>query len=382
MVKKRHDYVPRRSQGEGQNLPRTSLDTSTLIAQLRETMAVAQLVGRAPAFLTAVAHIKPVARSGSFVLISGETGTGKELVARAVHHLSDRSAFPFIAVNCGSLSETLLEDELFGHEKGAYTGALGSRKGLIHAAEKGTLFLDEVDGLSPRAQISLLRLLQEKTYRALGSEDEKKADVRVIAATNADLAQSISEGTFRQDLFYRLCVFRFCLPSLRERGDDITLLAEHFLRKHAKPTGLPPRFEESARMALLNYHWPGNVRELENSVIRAVHLSEAGRIEDVDLDLPGFAISSETPPRAMVEQQPKPLQTMKDAKQRAVESFEREYLLRLMAEYNGNITRAARAAGKDRREIGKLLKKYSVAAQPRPVASETAENSVRKPAAG
>jgi DNA-binding NtrC family response regulator len=258
-----------------------------------------------------------------------------------------------VAVYCGALSETLLDDELFGHEKGAYTGAHTGRKGLIPAAEKGTVFLDEVDGLSPRAQVSLLRLLQEKTYRALGSADELKADVRIIAATNSDLTRCIASGLFRQDLFYRLCVFRFHLPPLRERTEDIHLLAEHFLRKHAPESGRILRFEESARQMLNLYSWPGNVRELENCVIRAVHLATEGVIEGSDLGLPFDAPEDEPAGGAA-------LGSFQEMKRLAVERFEREYLTRLMAESGGNVTQAARAAGKERRELGKLLKKYSL----------------------
>jgi DNA-binding NtrC family response regulator len=343
-------------------LRRRPFNTEALIDELRETLSVAQLVGRAPSFVTALAHLVPVARSGSTALISGETGTGKELAARALHYLSDRASHPFIAVNCGALTETLLEDELFGHEKGAFTGANSSRPGLVSAAEHGTVFLDEVDGLSPRGQVALLRLLQEKTYRALGSAVERRADVRVLAATNASLESEVNGGRFRQDLYYRLCVFRIHLPPLRQRRDDVLLLAEHFLRKHVRPTGEMPRFADSAKQALLSYGWPGNVRELENAVVRAIHLSVDGVIEDADLGLP----EAEAPVGAFpdVLEEFEELGPLKVMKKIAIEKFERSYLTRLMARHAGNISKAARAAGKERRELGKLLKKYNILRRP------------------
>jgi DNA-binding NtrC family response regulator len=347
-------------------LRRNSVQVETLIAQLRDAMTMAQLVGRSPALLTAVAHLIPVARSGSPVLISGETGTGKELVARAVHYLSDRASHPFVAFNCGALSDTLLEDELFGHERGAFTGAHGSRKGLVAAAERGTLFLDEVDGLSPRAQTALLRLLQERTFRALGSPEERLANVRVVAATNADLDKCMTAGLFRSDLYYRLCVFRFHLPALRDRPEDILLLAEHFLRKHAPAGGVMPRLSESAQGALKNYNWPGNIRELENSILRAIHLSPDGVIEDSELGLPGYPTVPHNQP---VNDGVECLPAMREAKRQVVEQFERDYLVRLMIMHAGNITRAAFAAGKERRELGKLLKKYGITSKPVATAS-------------
>jgi DNA-binding NtrC family response regulator len=369
-------------------LRRSSVEVETLVAQLREAMTLAQLVGRSPAFLTAVAHLIPVARSGAPVLISGETGTGKELVARAVHHLSARADRPFVAFNCGALPDTLLEDELFGHERGAYTGAHAARRGLVSAASGGTLFLDEVDGLSPRAQTALLRLLQEKMFRALGSAEEHRADIRIIAATNADLDRSMTAGTFRSDLYYRLCVFRFHLPALRERPEDILLLSEHFLRKHAPSSGVMPRLAESARQALTAFDWPGNIRELENSIMRAIHLSPDGVIEDADLGIPVRAPRiGDAPPPAIPtpDQIPEdgPLPNMRDAKRKVIEDFERRYLLRLMVEHAWNVSRAALTAGKERRELGKLLKKYSISTERmRPASVSSANSKASTKAAG
>src|SRR5215472_4396066 len=201
----------------------------TLIQHLRDSQALAKLVGEAPAFAKAIKQLPAVAKSGATALITGETGTGKELVARAIHYLSARTSQPFVAVNCGSLPDTLLEDELFGHERGAFTGAHVRRDGLIAQAEKGTLFLDEVDTLPAKAQIDLLRVLQDKRFRTIGSSVEHKADVRIVAATNAPLELLVQSGGFRADLYYRLSVFPIFLPVLRDRREDIPALAAHFL---------------------------------------------------------------------------------------------------------------------------------------------------------
>jgi len=208
-----------------------------LINRLRDKQTLAKLIGEAPVFLKAIAQLPSVARSEATVLITGETGTGKELVARAIHYLSARVAFPFVPLNCGSLPETLLEDELFGHERGAFTDARTPRRGLITQAERGTLFLDEVDTLAAKAQVALLRVLQDKMFRTLGSSREQEADVRIVAATNAPLDQLVRAGGFRVDLYYRLRVFSINLPPLRDRKKDILSLSRHFLEKHTPLAG-------------------------------------------------------------------------------------------------------------------------------------------------
>ena len=320
-----------------------------LIHRLRQTQGAAKLVGGATVFLKAIEQLPAIARSEAAVVITGETGTGKELVARAIHYLSDRAAFPFVAVNCGSFSHALLEDELFGHERGAYTDARARRQGLIAQAERGTLFLDEVDTLPPKAQVDLLRVLQDKSFRVIGSSVEHQADVRVIAATNAPLDKLVSSGDFRADLYYRLCVFSISLPPLKDRKEDILLLADHFLTKHAPPEKGKLRLSPSTCAALIFCSWPGNVRELENAIIRGVHLSQGDAIEVEDLGL-------RTPGTARTDLARS--NSFKAAKREAVEIFERNYLTRLMSEYQGNVSRAARAAGKERRNLGKLLKKH------------------------
>jgi len=288
-------------------------------------------------------------------MISGETGTGKELVAHAIHYLSARAQFPFVAVNCGALPDTLLEDELFGHERGAFTHAESRREGLVAQAERGTLFLDEIDTMAGKAQVDLLRVLQDRKYRVIGSSRERSADVRVIAATNISPGRLLRSGNFRTDLFYRLSVFAIALPPLRARKEDIPSLAAHFLQKHARDDRRP-RLGSGAVAALLAWDWPGNVRELENAVIRGIHLNRNGVIEEADLGLSDPTTEPLAAPGDSVSG-PSTYQAMKRA---AIEAFERNYLTLLMSEHGGNVSSAARAAGKERRGLGKLLKKYCV----------------------
>ncbi len=316
----------------------------------RQSNALTKLVGTSPAFMKALAPLRAIARSDASALITGETGTGKELVARALHYLSPRAAFPFVPVNCSAFAATLLESELFGHERGAFTGAHMRRHGLIAEAERGTLLLDEVDTLPPKAQATLLRVLQDKRFRMVGSSAEQRSDVRILAATNTQLDELVQAGSFRMDLYYRLCIFSIGLPPLRERKEDILTLANHFLKKHALADMTNLTLAPSARQVLLSYDWPGNVRELENAIIRGIFYSSSGSIERDDLGLPFI---DEPVPAAAGD-----LHSFRAAKRRAVETFERTYLARLMMEYNGNVTKAARAIGKERRDLGKLLKKY------------------------
>src|SRR5262245_48329620 len=301
--------------------------------KVRAALALRQLVGRAPAFAAVVHRLPQVACSGAPVLLLGETGTGKELAARALHYLSPRAPFPFVAVNCGALPESLVEGELFGHERGAFTDAHLRRAGLIAQAERGTLFLDEVDSLPRKAQVSLLRVLQEKRFRPVGGTAETTADVRVVAASNAPLDQLIREGGFRGDLYYRLAVFLLRLPPLRERLEDVEPLALHFLAKHAPPDRPPPRLSDAARGALLANDWPGNVRELENAIVRGCHRCEGGCIGAADLGLP------DAPSPSVLPQRPNSFRTLR---RRVIEAFEREYLSNLLANHNGNVTGAAR----------------------------------------
>jgi DNA-binding NtrC family response regulator len=313
---------------------------------------IAGLIGNAPAFREVLWRLPQLANAEGAVLIDGETGTGKELVARAIHGLGPRAADPFVAVNCGSLVDTLFESELFGHERGAFTDAHTRRQGLMAQAAGGTLFLDEVDTLTPRGQVALLRALQDRTFRPLGSTLERRVDVRFLAATNAKLEGLVQAGSFRADLYYRLCVFSVTLPPLRERREDILPLAWHFLAKYAGSPGPAPQLSAGAMEVLLAWDWPGNVRELESAILRALAVAKGGSLEAGDLGLPAVAGAAAPQPEAPW--------SYKTQKRRILEVFERHYLIRLMREHKGNVSRAAHAAGKERRDLGKLLKRHGL----------------------
>jgi DNA-binding NtrC family response regulator len=262
---------------------RLASENAYLRAQLEERYQFGGVLGRSRPMQALFHLLETVARSNSTILVAGETGTGKEVVARAIHHNSPRRGHRFVALNCSAIPETLLEAELFGHVRGAFTGAVGTRQGRFEQAHKGTLFLDEVGTMSVGLQMKLLRALQEREFERVGDNQTIKVDVRVIAATNSDLSKMVAEGTFREDLYYRLNVIPIMVPSLRERRDDIPLLVKHFLEKFAP--GVPMHVSQGAMRALMSYQWPGNVRQLENAIERAVALS-AGRQEIAVADLP------------------------------------------------------------------------------------------------
>ena len=327
-----------------------------------------RLVGDAPAFRAMLRDVRAVAPRDATVLLTGETGTGKELVARAIHALSARSGAPFVAANCGAIPDALLEDELFGHERGAFTDARAARTGLLAQANLGTLLLDEVDALTPRAQVALLRVLQDHTYRPLGANGERRSDVRFIASANTDLEPLVRAGVFRADLYYRLGVLTLRLPALRERRGDILLLAEHFLRVHRPPERPAVPLSDEAAHALCSWSWPGNVRELENAIVRALCRADREKIAAADLGLqparpslshaPSALETNEWPATSRETERDGPDGGLAAVKREMVREFERAYLARLMAEHGGNVTHAARAAHKERRELAKLLKKY------------------------
>ncbi len=262
---------------------RLTAENAYLRSQLEERHQFGGIIGKSLPMKALFQMLETVARSSSTILVRGETGTGKEVVARAIHHNSPRRAHRFVALNCSAIPETLLEAELFGHVRGAFTGAVGTRQGRFEQAHKGTLFLDEVGTMSVGLQMKLLRALQEREFERVGDNQTIKVDVRVIAATNSDLARMVAEGTFREDLYYRLNVIPIKLPPLRDRRDDIPLLAKHFFEKFAPET--PLHFSQGAMRALMAYPWPGNVRQLENAIERAVALS-GGRPEITTQDLP------------------------------------------------------------------------------------------------
>jgi DNA-binding NtrC family response regulator len=305
------------------------------------------LVGESPALLAAIQRIPHAAESAATVLIGGETGAGKELFARAVHYNGARKSRPFIPVNCSSLPDHLFENELFGHARGAYTDARSSERGLLAEAEGGTLFLDEVDMLAPSAQAKLLRFLQDREYRPLGSAKALVADVRTVAATNGNLRELVAARQFREDLFHRLNILYLHVPSLRERTSDIPLLADHFLTRFAAQYNKAPiRLSSGALHKLLAYSWPGNVRELEGMLHRAVVFTSSGVLEAADIELPLQAAALSAP--------------QVTSKGRAMEEFERGYLSSLLAEHHGNVSHAARAASLDRRTFQRLLKKHAI----------------------
>ena len=297
------------------------------------------------------------------VLIEGETGTGKELAAREIHYASARRLGPFVPVNCGALPDTLLESELFGHRRGAFTDARSSEPGLVEYARHGTLFLDEIDSLSPRAQTTLLRFLQSGEFRMVGERPLRVADVRVVTATNTSLAAEVETGRFRSDLLYRLNPLHVCMPPLRERGDDVILLARHLANEILQRLGLPSREWSAAALEALTHHnWPGNVRELENVILRACMRSDQPCIGVGELGLADPAIwgaSSDTGTHTSTTAAASG-QGFAAAKQHAIQAFERRYLIALMQQANGNISHAAEISGTERRHLGKMLKRHGI----------------------
>jgi len=264
---------------------RLKSENAYLRSQLEDRYRIDGLVGSSRIMRDLFQLLETVAATSSTVLITGETGTGKELAARAIHHNSARRSNRFVALNCSAIPETLLEAELFGHARGAFTGAVGTRQGRVEQAHKGTLFLDEVGTMSPSLQSKLLRVLQEREFERVGDSHTIKIDVRVVAATHSDLAKMVAEGTFREDLFYRLNVLPVQLPPLRERRDDIPLLVQHFLQRLTQDSGRAMTVSQEAMRRLMAYRWPGNVRQLENTVERAIAFTQGRSVVDVH-DLP------------------------------------------------------------------------------------------------
>jgi DNA-binding NtrC family response regulator len=316
-----------------------------------EDLACLNFVGASRPFLEGVELIRKYARSSATVLIFGESGTGKELAARAIHYLSARRDLPFVPVNCGALPEQLVESELFGHTRGAFTDARETRAGLVTQAKGGTLFLDEIETMSCRAQVVLLRFLQSKEFRSVGSGTVQSADVRVIAAANTDLQVLVNRGRFRADLLFRLDVLPIRMPPLRERSGDLVPLAQSFLDALNRQSHEAPKVLSPESLAVLSAHsWPGNVRELENVIERAFVLAFGSPV--VRITTIGEQAESER--EASRED------LFRVAKARAVAQFERTYITALLTRTAGNITLAARISGKDRRDIGKLLQKYGL----------------------
>jgi two-component system, NtrC family, response regulator PilR len=325
----------------------------------------AGIIGRSAPMLDVFRLVDTVCRTNSTILITGESGTGKELVAQAIHQQSLRRDRPFVAVNCGAMPEALLESELFGHVRGAFTGADSNKKGLIEVAEGGTIFLDEIGEMTPAMQVKLLRVLQERKFRRVGGTEETPANIRVIAATNRDLPKAVADGKFREDLFYRLNVIPIRLPALRERPGDIPLIAEHFLARLTREMGKPLEgFAPEAVAALETYHWPGNVRELENVVERAVALEQGRRVELTTLPEPIQAGRPATPlggPReANAVVAPTALPELGFNLEHHLQAIEREHLERALKQAGGVQTHAAELLGLSFRQFRYLAKKYGL----------------------
>ncbi len=303
-----------------------------------------EIVGSSRQMLSIFSTIDRAARSDVTVLVTGESGTGKEMVSSAIHTKSTRAGAPFVPINCGAIPDTLIESELFGHEKGAFTGAHVQRKGRLELADGGTVFLDEISELSPALQVKLLRFLQEREIERVGGRERIPLDVRIIAASNTDLKKSIADGSFREDLYYRLAVVVIAIPPLRNRGEDTMLLARFFLEQLSREMGRKPRrFSQAAEEAIRTYAWPGNVRELENKVKRAIIMAKGRVITPTDLDLPASSGEPQTV-------------SLREAR----EEVERRTIIAALQRNRGNISRAAAEIGVSRPTLHALLNKHSL----------------------
>ncbi len=334
---------------------RLSTENMLLKREMASQSSFAQIVGQSEAMQKVFDLVRKVADSKSNVLICGESGTGKELVARAIHYNSARSAMPFVTVNCSAVPETLLESELFGHMKGSFTGAISNKAGLFEVANGGTIFLDEIGDTTPATQVKLLRVIQEREFRRVGGTQDVKVDVRVIAATNRDLEKAVAEGSFREDLYYRLDVIPIKLPPLRMRAGDIPLLAQHFLEKFAKESGKPvPPLTQDAMHALLGHEWRGNVRELENLIERAVAFSSGAPITEHDIR--GWLH------RTVSTQQPYPTDLPEDGLdlEALVNGIEKELLLKALERAKWVKKKAAALLRLNTRSFRYRLEKYGI----------------------
>jgi DNA-binding NtrC family response regulator len=317
-----------------------SYENETLKKRVDSLDSVEDLIGKSEAIKKVLHEIESVAPTNSSVIITGESGTGKELVARAIHANSQRKFYPLVSVHCGALTESLLESELFGHEKGAFTGALYNRKGRFEMADSGTIFLDEIATISQKMQVELLRVLETKRFMRVGGNKEISSDFRVICATNRDLKNMVEKGTFREDLYYRLNVMNIHVPPLRERVEDIPLLVDYFIRKYCTSMNKPLiTIEPSALKRITEYKFPGNIRELENMIERAIVVGNGKKIAVKDLPLDKEVIDS------AVE---------------SLDDFEKAFILRILNKYNWNISRSAQALKVDRVTLYNKIRKYGL----------------------
>jgi len=332
---------------------RLTSENIILKQQVEQHLELGEFIGNSPEILRILKMVKKVMNTPTTVLLLGETGTGKELLAKIIHYNSNRKNHLFVAQNCAAIPDTLLQSELFGHVKGAFTGAVRDKKGLFELADKGTIFLDEIGDTSPALQLGLLRVLQEGEIRPLGSHTTKKVDARVIAATNKNLQEEVKKGNFREDLFYRLSVFPIELPPLRQRKEDIPDLVKHFINKYASRIGKKaPGITDQALNHLLNYHFPGNIRELENEIERMVTLCDEGQPLDIDL------LSTRILKPAVSFSGAGPLSNL--PLKQALFQLEDEMIRKTLKEFNGNILRSAKKLGISRVGLHKMLKRHNI----------------------
>jgi DNA-binding NtrC family response regulator len=333
--------------------------------ELKTICGASSIVGNHPSIQKVIQLIYQVAGTKATVLIHGESGTGKELVARAIHFQSDRSSKPFVVINCAAIPSNLLESEQFGYEKGAFTGAVKTKRGRLELADKGTLFLDEIGEMPKELQVKILRILEEQKFQRVGGTADIEVDNRIIAATNKELKQAVEAGNFREDLFYRLNVFNISIPPLRERKEDIPILADHFLRKHREALKKEVlQISEDALHYLLDYSWPGNVRELENAIVRALVLCSSHSVEPLDLPeelRPKKKFGEEGVQVPTDREELKKIK--KQAQQKVKEEIEKKFIEEAMKQEKGNILRSAARVGMDRRQFQNLIKKYGISKQ-------------------
>ena len=315
-------------------------ENETLKQKVTSLENVEDLIGKSEAMKSVLKQVESVAQTNSSVIITGESGTGKELVARAIHANSPRKFFPFVSVHCGALTESLLESELFGHEKGAFTGAMYNRKGRFEMADSGSIFLDEIATISTKMQVELLRVLESKTFMRVGGNKEITSDFRVICATNKDLKSMVEKGTFREDLFYRLNVVNIQIPPLRDRKDDIPLLVNYFINKYCISMNKPPAsIDTTALNRIQEFNFPGNIRELENMIERAIVVGNGKKITLKDLPLEKTFVSNSA---------------------ESLDDFEKAFILQILNKYEWNISRTARALKVDRVTLYNKIKKYDL----------------------
>jgi len=335
---------------------RTLAGAATVGPELANDLPATEIIGTSPRMIDIYKKVAKVAQIDAPVLVIGESGSGKELVARAVHASSPRATTPFVVINCGALPETLLESELFGHERGAFTGANASRKGLLENASGGTVFLDEISETSLAFQVKLLRVIQEREIRRVGSNDTIQVDIRLIAATNRDLREMLRLNQFREDLFHRLNVFTIALPPLRERQGDIPLLTSHFLKVFSAQHGKSVRLAADALELMKRYPWPGNVRELRNVLERAMTFNDTGVIQVSELDFGEAAAKEGTGPAAATP----PQMASSAPPGTSLEDMERDHIIRVLRETRGNKKKAAEILGIERRTLYNKAKRLGI----------------------